>query len=142
MTVSVDIDGKASVLSFLSSQRPSKVLGFFNFVPARLRAGMWDPSLAMVAIAGILPSAFGWFVTVKPRVDASRASERSRQTRNQRKESVEDNGPLYSLAAPKWRLPSRADITWRLVAGAVFFGVGWGVTGLVSAFATSGACSH
>jgi hypothetical protein len=86
----------------------------------------------MVAIAGILPNMIGWFLYVKPRVDASRSSESSVQTRNQRKESSETNGPLFSLVAPKWRVPSQMGITWRLVLGAAFFGIGWGVTGLVS----------
>ncbi|UZJ53260.1 hypothetical protein CBS101457_002580 [Exobasidium rhododendri] len=117
-------------LALTGMSRPSKVLGFFDFVPSRFKLGLWDPSLAMVAIGGILPSAVAWFTIVKPRVDASRTNEISVQTRNQRRESIEENGPLYSFAAPKWMIPSRSDITWRLVVGAAFFGIGWGVTGL------------
>jgi uncharacterized membrane protein YedE/YeeE len=106
------------------------VLSFFNISPSRLRKGEWDPSLAFVALSAISISTVGWFFSIKPKVDATRAKESNRQTRKQRKETVEDNGPLYQLVAPQWRVPRRTDINWQLLAGAVFFGIGWGMTGL------------
>lgn len=108
------------------------MLGFFSLSPDRLSAGLWDPSLAMVALAAIPISSLDWFFSINPRVQATRTNENSKQTRGQRKESIQDNGPLYQLVAPKWRVPTKKDITWRLIAGAVFFGIGWGMTGLVS----------
>lgn len=106
-------------LALTGMTRPSKVLGFLNLAPSRVNAGLWDPSLAFVALGGISASCISWFFSIKPRIEQSK------------KEPLQaDNRPLYWRASPRWRVPSRTDIDWRLLFGAVLFGVGWGMTGL------------
>lgn len=118
-------------LALTGMTRPSKVLGFLNLSPSRIANGQWDPSLALVAVGAILPSAISWFSVIKPKVVASQSQQRSRLTRNQYKETVESYGPLYSQSAPKWRIPSNNVIDWKLLVGSLIFGLGWGLTGLV-----------
>ena len=102
-----------------SLQRPSKVLGFLSLSPSLLTDGSWDPSLAMVAVGGILPASYGYFTQVKPRLEAA---------------ANDESKPLLGKAAPQWRLPAQPSrIDGRLVFGSALFGVGWGATGLVSA---------
>lgn len=78
---------------------PAKVLGFLDF--AGIVRGTWDPSLAFVMGAALAVSApaFYW------------AQKRGRAAL----------GPL--------RIPTRRDLDTRLVAGAVVFGIGWGLVG-------------
>ena len=65
--------------------------------------GAWDPSLAVVMIAALAVSAPGFML----------AGRRAR--------------PLF---APKSFWPSKTQIDPPLVAGAVLFGIGWGLVGL------------
>jgi len=91
-------------------QRPSKVLGFLSLSPQAFRQGTWDPSLAFVALGGILPASFGFFAQVAPRMKHSQQ-------------------PSINLAVPKWRIPTRTDVmNVRLIGGATLFGLGWGAT--------------
>ncbi len=76
--------------------------------PQRVRAfldlaGDWDPTLAFVMAGAILPMALAW--AVRPRLAAP-------------------------LVAPAWHLPETRRLDRRLVAGALIFGVGWGLAGL------------
>jgi uncharacterized membrane protein YedE/YeeE len=64
--------------------------------------GGWDPSLAFVMVGAIGVHAL--------------AAWRIRRTAR----------PLF---APVFSIPTRSDITGRLVGGAVLFGVGWGISG-------------
>lgn len=64
--------------------------------------GGWDPSLAFVMVGAIGVHAL--------------AAWRIRRTAR----------PVF---APSFSVPTRTDITGRLVGGAVIFGVGWGVSG-------------
>lgn len=64
--------------------------------------GHWDPSLALVMAGGVAVFAVG-FLLVK------RTSH-----------------PVF---AAKFEIPTRRDIDPRLVAGAVLFGIGWGLAG-------------
>jgi len=66
-------------------------------------AGVWDPSLAFVMIGAILVHA--------PFV---------RWIKRQQ----------ISLLGDGLSLPTRKDIDWRLVVGAVVFGIGWGIAGV------------
>ncbi|KAK0567756.1 hypothetical protein OC844_000104 [Tilletia horrida] len=52
--------------------RPSKVTGFLNLSPSHFRAGTWDPSLAFVALGGILPASLAYFTRIVPKVNAQR----------------------------------------------------------------------
>lgn len=65
-------------------------------------AGSWDPSLAFVMGGAVIVTFFGYrWVLAKPM-------------------------PLFET---KFRLPTRTDIDTRLIAGALIFGVGWGIAG-------------
>ena len=66
-------------------------------------AGHWDPSL-LVLMAGAVGVAFIGFRLARQRT-----------------------APVF---APRFELPTRHDIDRPLVAGAVVFGIGWGLTGL------------
>lgn len=74
-------------------------------------AGAWDPALAFVMGGALLVSALGW------------------QLARRRK------APLF---ADRFELPTRRDLDLRLVAGAVLFGVGWGLAGLCPGPALTG----
>ncbi|PWN51814.1 hypothetical protein IE53DRAFT_385806 [Violaceomyces palustris] len=104
--------------------RPSKVLGFLNLSPNGLRTGAWDPSLAMVAVGGIIPTSIGYFYQVLPRVN------KLEQCKKERVEAPLRARPTLYEASPEWRLPSRKDVDLKLVGGAALFGIGWGATGL------------
>ncbi|UYH54134.1 YeeE/YedE family protein [Qipengyuania sp. SS22] len=76
--------------------------------PARVRGfldifGAWDPTLAFVMGGAVIVMAIAWrFV---PRMAA----------------------PLFG---EHFHLPTRSDLTPRLIGGAALFGIGWGVAGL------------
>lgn len=76
--------------------------------PARVRGfldifGAWDPTLAFVMGGAVIVMAIAWrFV---PRMAAPLLDER-------------------------FHLPTRSDLTPRLIGGAALFGIGWGVAGL------------
>jgi uncharacterized protein len=65
--------------------------------------GDWDPSLAMVMVGAIGVNTVVYRLVIG------------------RKE------PYFG---GRFQLPTRTDIDWRLVVGAVLFGVGWGIAGL------------
>ena len=65
-------------------------------------AGDWDPSLAFVMVTAIPIAAIGYAVARRFRAP---------------------------LCAPSFNLPARSEIDWRLVLGAVLFGIGWGTVG-------------
>lgn len=76
--------------------------------PARVRGfldilGRWDPTLAFVMAGAIVPMALAW------RIRAQMAAP---------------------VAAAAFVLPDSRRIDGRLAAGAVIFGIGWGVAGL------------
>lgn len=76
--------------------------------PARVRgfldvAGDWDPTLAFVMAGALVVMAAAWAI--------ARRME-------------------HPLLAPRFSLPDRTDLDWRLVGGAALFGIGWGVAGI------------
>ncbi|KAJ6015514.1 hypothetical protein N7540_010105 [Penicillium herquei] len=89
----------------------SKVLRFFAF-PTDL--SRFDPSLALIIVFGIGPSLLA-YVSRKPG-----------------QVNKKDKIQMKPTLAKKWRLPTAtvADIDWRFVAGAVAFGVAWGLRGV------------
>lgn len=89
----------------------AKVLRFFAIASDPSR---WDPSLALIILFGIGPSLIT-FLTLKP---------------GQKLEK--DHEPSKPTLSDQWRLPTKtvADIDWRFVAGAVAFGVAWGLQGV------------
>lgn len=88
---------------------PEKILGFLDF--AAIPSGTWDPSLAVVFVAGLIPMFAAYTV-------------QRRMTR--------------PVAAPVFQLPQNMLIDWRLVTGAALFGAGWGLAGLCPGPAITG----
>ncbi|ODO07154.1 hypothetical protein L198_00733 [Cryptococcus wingfieldii CBS 7118] len=91
-------------LSISGMTDPSKVAGFLRF-PTPFA---FDPSLVMVMVGGVLPNAIHYASTMKKA----------------------HGKPEPALAWEQWNVPSRRDIDWRLVMGAVVFGAGWGLAGI------------
>jgi uncharacterized protein len=79
----------------------AKVLGFLDLLA--MRQGGWDPTLLIVMASALVVSIPGFWLA-------------RRQGR--------------PVLATSMALPSRSDIDRRLIAGAVLFGVGWGIVGL------------
>lgn len=76
--------------------------------PARVRAfldvlGAWDPTLLFVLLGAAATMSVAWLIQARMHVP---------------------------IAADRFSLPTRKDITARLLGGAAIFGVGWGMTGL------------
>ncbi|KAJ5222483.1 uncharacterized protein N7469_008723 [Penicillium citrinum] len=89
----------------------AKVLRFFALPTDPSR---FDPSLALVILFGIGPSLVT-YLSMRP----GQSAEKDKTT------------PKPTLAE-KWRLPTATvgDIDWRFLAGAVAFGVAWGLRGV------------
>jgi uncharacterized protein len=81
--------------------KPAKVLGFLDVLA--IPSGGWDPTLAVVMAAGLVVAGIG-YALIRPR-----------------------RAPLFDVQN-FW--PAATAIDQPLVAGAVLFGVGWGLVGL------------
>ncbi|KAJ6017833.1 hypothetical protein N7451_001212 [Penicillium sp. IBT 35674x] len=90
---------------------PAKVLRFFAFLTDVSR---FDPSLALIIVFGIGPS-MATYLSNSPRQISDKGKSLTKPT-----------------LAENWRLPTAtvADIDWRFVAGAVAFGMAWGLRGV------------
>jgi uncharacterized protein len=88
-------------LAISGMTQPTKVLGFLDVLG--IAVGRWDPTLAFVMIGALAVAAPGFFLA---------------RRRGQ---------PLLAKAAAR---PSKSDIDRPLLAGAVLFGIGWGLVGL------------
>ena len=99
-------------LFFSGMADPAKVLRFFAFLTDFSR---FDPSLALVILFGIGPSAIAY-----------------RSAKPGQKVDQHTNKIANPTLAESWRLPTAtvADIGWRFVTGAVAFGVAWGLRGV------------
>jgi uncharacterized membrane protein YedE/YeeE len=97
-------------LLFSGMANPLKVIRFFALLTDPSR---FDPSLGLIILFGIGPSLYG-YRTARPAQPKS------------------DGSIDRPTLAETWRIPTTtvADIDWRFIAGAVAFGVGWGVSGV------------
>ncbi len=66
--------------------------------------GQWDASLMLVMSAGLMVFSLGYFYLIKPR--------------------------QKPILANKFFIPERKVIDKKLIFGAIFFGLGWGLTGI------------
>lgn len=80
--------------------RPEKVLGFLDI--GALSQGGWDPSLAFVMVGALVVAAPGFALR-----------------RRFQKPVLGDS----------FHLPTKSQIDWPLVLGAIIFGIGWGLVG-------------
>ena len=83
----------------------AKVIGFLNFggMVAPARFGAWDASLAFVMGGALMVTLVAFAIT-----------------------PTAGRKPWVS---EKFELPARKDIDFKLIAGAVMFGIGWGLAG-------------
>lgn len=88
-------------LAIAGMTQPSKVIGFLDFT------GNWDPSLAFVMVGAILVNLMFHRFVVLPR-------------------ARQDLKPAF---ATRFQIPSRNDLTPRLVIGSGLFGIGWALGG-------------
>lgn len=84
---------------------PARVLGFLDIT------GAWDPTLAVVLAAALIPSAFAYWLL--RRMDAP-------------------------MLADEFCIPRNLTVEWRLILGAALFGIGWGLVGLCPGPALAG----
>jgi uncharacterized membrane protein YedE/YeeE len=100
---------KENILSFVSGAIFAVGLGIGGMLePARVVGfldffGTWDPTLAFVMAGGLAVNVFAYHVLTKKR-----------------------EVPAFST---RFHLPSRRDLTLRLVLGSAIFGVGWALAG-------------
>lgn len=92
-------------LAFSDVINPARVLAFLDV------AGEWDPTLAFVMAAALIPSAAGYVLV--------RQMDRP-------------------LLAEKFRISPNAAVEPQLLVGAAIFGVGWGLVGLCPGPAIAG----
>jgi uncharacterized membrane protein YedE/YeeE len=88
-------------LAISGMTQPTKVLGFLDVLG--FASGTWDPTLALVMIGALAVAAPGYVLA-------------------RRREKP--------VLAPASLWPTKTDIDRPLVAGAVLFGIGWGLVGL------------
>lgn len=84
---------------------PARVLGFLDV------AGLWDPTLAFVLGAALLPSALAYVLVRRMK---------------------------RPLLAQEFCIPQNRELESRLLAGAALFGIGWGLVGLCPGPAIAG----
>ncbi|KAK1920679.1 hypothetical protein DB88DRAFT_506942 [Papiliotrema laurentii] len=86
-------------LSMSGMADPRKVLSFLTIFPLEI----FDPSLAMVVLSGVVPNVIHWLALEKGKT---------------------------RFSWEKWSVPTRKDIDWRLFVGSAIFGIGWGLAGV------------
>jgi uncharacterized membrane protein YedE/YeeE len=89
----------------------------------------WDPSLAMVILAAVLPNMRHWVKKIKPRVDKSIEPQLYQTAEGQAGKVVNPSQGRKS----RWQVPlgkAAYNIDARLIIGSVVFGLGWGLGGV------------
>jgi uncharacterized protein len=87
-------------LSLAGMLQPSKIQNFL-VLPF---SSTFDPSLAFVAVGGVLPNIIAWLTRIRYA-----------------------KKPIWT---DSFQLPSKKDVDWILILGSVIFGIGWGWLGI------------
>jgi len=96
-------------LALSGMTNPARVLGFLDV------AGDWDPTLALVLGAALVPSALAYLLVVRMK---------------------------RPVMAEEFCIPQNRTIEARLLAGGGLFGVGWGLVGLCPGPAIAGLVAN
>lgn len=93
----------------------------------------WDPSLAMVILAAVLPNMRHWLKKIKPRVDKSIEPQLYQTAEGEAGKSKVNLVTPRQGQKSRWQVPlGRAayNIDARLIIGSIVFGLGWGLGGV------------
>jgi uncharacterized membrane protein YedE/YeeE len=109
----------------------SKVFGFMDL--STISSGDWDPTLAMVMGGGLVTSWIAYqFVNVNGNTCDAGANSNIIGNSSIRKLSrrASLDSPLVLPKGSKFGVPTNTSIDFNLLAGATFFGMGWGIAGV------------
>jgi uncharacterized membrane protein YedE/YeeE len=93
----------------------------------------WDPSLAMVILAAVLPNMRHWLKKIKPRVDKSIEPTLYQTAEEETGKSKVNPVTPGQGQKSRWQVPlgkAAYNIDARLIIGSVVFGLGWGLGGV------------
>ena len=114
------VSGALFALGLAVSQMvlPSKILGFLNLFTLFQPSSPYDPTLMLVMVGGLMISFISYQFVDKHRCSFF-ASENDR--------SACRDCPILTS---KFSVPTNTSIDVELIAGSIFFGIGWAVAGL------------
>jgi uncharacterized membrane protein YedE/YeeE len=93
----------------------------------------WDPSLAMVILAAVLPNMRHWVKKIKPRVDKSIEPTLYQTAEEETGKSKVNPVTPGQGQKSRWQVPlgkAAYNIDARLIIGSIVFGLGWGLGGV------------
>jgi uncharacterized membrane protein YedE/YeeE len=93
----------------------------------------WDPSLAMVILAAVLPNMRHWVKKIKPRVDKSIEPQLYQTAEEETGKSKVNPVTPGQGQKSRWQVPlgkAAYNIDARLIIGSIVFGLGWGLGGV------------
>jgi uncharacterized membrane protein YedE/YeeE len=93
----------------------------------------WDPSLAMVILAAVLPNMRHWLKKIKPRVDKSIEPQLYQTAEGEAGKSKANPVTPRQGQKSRWQVPlgkAAYNIDARLIIGSIVFGLGWGLGGV------------
>jgi uncharacterized membrane protein YedE/YeeE len=108
----------------------SKVFGFMDV--SAISSGDWDPTLAMVMGGGLVTSWIAYqFVNVDANTcDSVNINNSANISFGKVSRRASLDSPLVLPKGSKFGVPTSTSIDFNLLAGATFFGLGWGIAGV------------